>query len=57
MLHAPYEHRMIERAAETMTSEIDLRLSAIDRGAAVREGRGHYACLEAQGDPGAVLDA
>ena len=57
MLHAPYEHRMIERGAETMTSEIDLRLSAIDRGAAVREGRGHYACLEAQGDPGAVLDA
>jgi hypothetical protein len=56
VLHAPYERRMIERAAETMSSEIDLRLSAIDRGAAVYQGRGHHACLEARGDPVAVLD-
>jgi len=56
VLHAPYEHQMIERVAETMTSQIDLRLTTIDAGAVVYEGRGQHACLEAQGDLDAVLD-
>jgi hypothetical protein len=48
---------MIERVSETMTSDIDLRLTSVDTGSCVYEGRGHHACLEAQGDLEAVLDA
>jgi tocopherol cyclase len=57
VLHAPYERKMIERVAETMTSEVDVRFSEVDGGAEVFAGRGGHACLEAQGDLAAVLDA
>jgi hypothetical protein len=57
VLHAPYGKQMIERVSETMTSDIDLRLTSVDTGSCVYEGRGHHACLEAQGDLDAVLDA
>ena len=57
LLHAPYEKQMIERVAETMTSEVDVRLSRVDGDAVVFEGRGTNACLEAQGDLARVLDA
>jgi hypothetical protein len=56
ILHAPYEKQMIERVAETMTSEVDVRLSRLD-GGVVFAGRGSNACLEAQGDLDRVLDA
>ena len=44
---------MLERVAESMTSEIELRLLARDAGGEhlVFEGTGRHACLEAQGDP------
>jgi tocopherol cyclase len=57
ILHAPYEKQMIERVAETMMSEVDVRLSRLDGGGMVFAGRGRNACLEAQGDLGRVLDA
>lgn len=48
MLLAPYEGQMLERVAETMTSEIELRF--LERsGEVVYEGTGRSACLEAQG--------
>lgn len=48
MLLAPYEGQMLERVAETMTSEVEVRFA--ERGGAVRfEGIGRSACLEAQG--------
>ena len=56
VLHAPYGHGMLERVAETMTSEIELRFSELS-GGVVYEGRGRHACLETQGDLAAVLDA
>jgi hypothetical protein len=56
VLHAPYEHQMIARVAETMTSGIDLRLSRLADGAPVYEGHGRHACFEAQGDLGSLLD-
>jgi tocopherol cyclase len=59
VLHAPYERRMLERVAETMTSEIDLRFleTAGRRERVVFEGVGRHACLEAQGELDRVLDA
>ncbi len=57
ILHAPYERQMIERVAETMTSEVAVRLTSIARDELVYEGVGRHACLEAQGDLAAVLDA
>jgi hypothetical protein len=57
VLHAPYENAMIERVAETMTSEIDVRLSSLAGGRLLYEGRGHHACLETQGDLAFILDA
>jgi len=56
LLHAPYERQMIERVAETMTSEVDVRLTALADGREVFSGRGVNACLEAQGDLQRVLD-
>lgn len=50
ILHAPYEQQMVARVAETMTSEVEARLTRLDDGSAVFEGRGAHACLEAQGD-------
>ena len=48
---------MIERVAETMTSDINLRFTSLASGAVVYEGQGHNACLEAQGDLASVIDA
>lgn len=56
ILHAPYEKQMIERVAETMTSEAHVRLVRLADETAVFEGRGTSACLEAQGDLDRVLD-
>lgn len=56
VLRAPYEQMMIERVAETMTSDVDVRLTELRSGAVVFEGRGRHACLEAQGDLARVLD-
>ena len=56
-LYAPYEKQMIARVAETMTSEVDVRLSRLEGDAPVFEGRGQHACLEAQGDLSRVLGA
>jgi hypothetical protein len=49
-LYAPYEKQMIARVAETMTSEVEVRLARLQDGETVFEGRGLHACLEAQGD-------
>lgn len=57
LLHAPYEKQMIERVAETMTSEVDVRLTRLADDFVVYAGRGAHACLEAQGDLERVLDA
>ncbi len=56
LLHAPYERQMIERVAETMTSDVQVRLVRLDDGAVVFDGLGRHACLEAQGDLDRVLD-
>jgi len=57
VLHAPYEQQMIERVAETMTSTVDLCLTEVGNQRTVYAGHGQSACLEAQGDLAAVLDA
>lgn len=49
LLHAPYDHDMIERVAETMTSRIDLKFSRLSDGQVLFEGTGRSACLETQG--------
>lgn len=56
VLHAPYGRRMIERVAETMTSDVELRFSSLKTGETLYQGRGHHACLEAQGDLAAIVD-
>lgn len=56
ILHAPYEEQMIARVAETMTSEVAVRLVRLADGAVSFEGQGRNACLEAQGDLDRVLD-
>jgi tocopherol cyclase len=56
VLHAPYGRTMIERVAETMASEVEIRFSLLSTAATVYEGRGRHACLEVQGDLAAVLD-
>jgi len=56
LLHAPYEKQMIERVAETMTSDVDVRLECLSDGQVVFEGRGRHACLEAQGNLQGVVD-
>lgn len=57
VLHAPYERTMVERVAETMTSELDLRLARVAGDETLYAGRGQHACLEIQGDLASVLDA
>ncbi len=57
LLHAPYGKQMIERVAETMTSDIELRFTSLASGALLYEGHGRNACLEAQGDLASVIDA
>jgi len=56
VLHAPYGRQMIERVAETMSSEVELRFSSLATGEGLYEGRGRHACLEVQGDLPAILD-
>ncbi len=56
ILHAPYEEQMIERVAETMTSNVGVQLRRLVDDEVVFEGPGVNACLEAQGDLDAVLD-
>jgi hypothetical protein len=41
---------MVERAAETMTSKVERRLSRLADDRTVYTGRGHHACLEVQGE-------
>ncbi len=56
VLHAPYGRQMIERVAETMSSEVELRFSSLATDETLYEGRGHHACLQVQGDLPAILD-
>ena len=56
VLHAPYGRQMIERVAETMSSEVELRFSSPTTDETPYEGRGRHACLEVQGDLAAILD-
>lgn len=59
-LMAPYEEQMIERVAETMTSEVEVSLTEVGAGGrdgpTVFEGHGRNACLEAIGDLSRILD-
>jgi hypothetical protein len=55
-LHAPYDAQMIERVAETMTSEVAVRLSTLHDDKTIFEGVGRHGCLEVQGDLERVLD-
>jgi tocopherol cyclase len=54
-LHAPYDGQMIERVAETMTSEVAVRLSKLGDDKTIFEGVGRHGCLEVQGDLQRVL--
>jgi hypothetical protein len=56
VLHAPYGRQMIERVAETMRSEVELRFSSRATDTTLYEGRGHHACLEVQGELAEILD-
>ena len=56
VLHAPYGRQMIERVAETMSSEVELRFSSLATDTTLFEGRGRNACLEVQGELSAILD-
>jgi tocopherol cyclase len=56
VLHAPYGRQMIERVAETMSSEVELRFSSLATDTTLFEGRGRHACLEVQGELSAILD-
>jgi hypothetical protein len=47
---------MIERVAETMSSEVELRFSLRTTDETLYQGRGHQACLEVQGDLFAIHD-
>jgi hypothetical protein len=55
LLRAPYEHDMLERVAESMTSTISLRFTRLD-GRPVYEGTGRSACLETQGRLDLICD-
>jgi tocopherol cyclase len=57
ILHAPYGKQMIERVAETMTSEVELRFSRLADDRAVYAGLGRHACLEVQGDLSSLIEA
>jgi len=56
VLRAPYEQQMIERVAEAMTSDLDLRVTRLADHRLLYEGRGRHACLEMQGDLALILD-
>jgi len=56
VLHAPYGKQMIERVAETMGSEVEIRFSSLATNTTLFAGRGRHACLEVQGDLAAILD-
>jgi hypothetical protein len=56
VLHAPYGRQMIERVAETMSSEVELRFSFRATNETLYQGKGQHACLEVQGDLFAILD-
>lgn len=56
LLHAPYEHDMLERVAETMTSRIELKFTRLADNAVVFEGTGRSACLETQGRLDLICD-
>ena len=55
LLMAPYEKRMVERVAETMTSTIDVRLCSRAGNDVLFEGTGAHGCLEVQGKLDGVL--
>ena len=55
LLHAPYDQRMIERVAETMTSQVDICLKRLHGNSLLYEGTGVHGCLEVQGDLDAIL--
>jgi len=55
LLRAPYEHDMLERVAESMTSTISLRFTRLD-GTPVYKGTGRAACLETQGRLDLICD-
>ena len=55
LLHAPYDKRMVERVAETMTSQIDICLRRLADKSVLYEGSGGHGCLEVQGDLDAIL--
>jgi hypothetical protein len=55
LLHAPYDQRMIERVAETMTSQVDICLKRLPCNSLLYEGTGVHGCLEVQGDLDAIL--
>jgi hypothetical protein len=48
---------MIERVAESMTSEVEVRLSLPTTDETRYQGAGRHACLEVQGDLPAILNA
>ena len=55
LLHAPYDKQMVERVAETMNSEIEVRFERAGAGDVLFEGLGDLGCLEVQGDIDAIL--
>jgi hypothetical protein len=55
LLHAPYDKRMVERVAETMTSQIDICLQRLADDSILYQGSGGHGCLEVQGDLDAIL--
>lgn len=57
LLHAPYEKKMVERVAETMTSTVELDFRRIDGDELLFKGRGEHGCLEVQGDVQSILSS
>jgi hypothetical protein len=55
LLHAPYDKQMTERVAESMTSQIDIKLENGGQSEVIFEGSGRHGCLEVQGDLDAIL--
>ena len=57
LLHAPYERKMIERVAESMTSDVYVRLQSTSDERTLFEGSGEHGCVELQGDIDAILES
>jgi len=55
LLHAPYDKKMMERVAESMTSKIHVRLQSVRGNNILFEGSGEHGCLELQGDLNTIL--